>query len=103
MSVTFAELHDAMKAFGLEVGLAQRDERHAVTITDSNGSRSISIAVRRDFDHAARVVVLSMVLRERLALRGHLPDLHARDDECRGRWPEFLERWPAGEDAQRAV
>ena len=92
--VGFAELYDALTAAGFDVGVAEHDGRYAITVADPAGSRSIRLVVDRGFDRAARVLVSSVCLREWFAARGRMPDLLARDRECRGRWPEFLELWP---------
>ena len=99
MKVTFAELYDALTARGLEVGIAERGGGHAITVHEPADGRAITLLVARDFDHAAHVLVMSIRLREGLASRGRMPDLRARDRECCGRWPEFLELWPLRSNA----
>ena len=92
--VRFAELYDALTAIGLEVGVARCDGGLAIAVSDPDGDRSIRLAVDRDFDRTAQALVCSVCLREWFGSRGAMPDLVARDRECRGRWPEFLELWP---------
>lgn len=60
MILTFAALHDGLSAAGLAIGVAWRDGRHAITVTDPAAPRSISLTVERDFDQAAQVLVMSM-------------------------------------------
>ncbi len=93
MIVTFAELYDGLSTAGFAIGVRWRDGRHAITVTDPAAPRSISLTVKRDFDQAAQVLVMSMRLREWLGAPG-VAELRAPDRECCGRWPEFLDLWP---------
>jgi hypothetical protein len=83
--VTFAEMHDALTRAGLEVGVALRGGRHAITV-DGGAGRRVALTVEGGFDRTAAVLVASMRLREAL---GPMPELRGRDREVIGRWPEF--------------
>jgi len=47
MILTFAELDYGLSATGLGIGVAWRDGRHAITVTDPAAPRSISLTVER--------------------------------------------------------
>ena len=47
MILTFAELDYGLSATGLGIGVAWRDGRHAITVTDAAAPRSISLTVER--------------------------------------------------------
>ena len=83
--MTFAEMHDALTSAGLDVGVALRGGRHAITV-DGGAGRHVALAVDRGFDRTAAILVASMRLREAL---GSLPELRRPDREVIGRWPEF--------------
>ena len=102
MTVTFGKLYDVRTANGFVVAIAQRGDCHTIIISDRSGGRLISLPVQRDIDHAARVIVTSMCLREALASTARVPDLLDDDRQCRGRWPEFLELWSGREHAPGA-
>ncbi|HEY3187442.1 MAG TPA: hypothetical protein VGJ70_08200, partial [Solirubrobacteraceae bacterium] len=85
--MTFAQMHDALTRAGLEVGVALRGGRHAITV-DGGAGRRVALAVDGGFDRTAAVLVASMRLREHL---GPMPEICVPDAEVRGRWPEFLE------------
>ena len=85
MSVTFAELCDALDRAGAVVGVAVEGGRHVLAVGDPRRGRSIRLPVDRGFDRAAATLVASVALRELLAA----PDLRSRDRVCCGRWPEL--------------
>lgn len=81
---SFSELHDHLTALGIEVGITRTPAGHAIRLSD--GRREIRMpVVDADFDAAARLLVLSARLRERLGT----DDIRTGGTRVVGRWPEL--------------
>ena len=85
--VTFADLHDAMRASGVEVRVAREGEgAFALTLVDFARCRSVALPVpRRGFDAAATTLCCS------LALAAMAPGFGGAAAAAAQEWPELAQ------------
>jgi hypothetical protein len=85
--VTFADLHDAMRAAGVEVRVAREDEEaFALSLVDFARCRSVAVPVpRRGFDAAATTLCCS------LALAAIVPGFGGAATAAAQEWPELAQ------------
>ncbi|HEV8153545.1 MAG TPA: hypothetical protein VGP78_11445 [Solirubrobacteraceae bacterium] len=85
--VTFADLHDTMRAAGVEVRVAREDEEaFALSLVDFARCRSVAVPVpRRGFDAAATTLCCS------LALAAIVPGFGGAAAAAAREWPELAQ------------
>jgi hypothetical protein len=84
--ISFRDLHDRMRAAGIDVGIENGSRGHAITLVDPDSLRSIRFPVTgAGFDGAAAALVASAQLRELL----RTPDIRHGGVRVQGAWPEL--------------